>query len=200
MPRIAPKAVGKYISKGSSFDIGTMDPDGNPWDFTKAKQRQKAREYIIKNKPLVIIGSPPCDQWSIMQNLNNNKRNPGEVHRKMIEARIHLAFCAELYGMQIEGNRYHIHEHPLTASSWQEPCLRKIIEHEHNLVTRIHMCAYNMKIPDKQGNEYIFKPTQFITNSRLIAAGLERKCDKTHEHARLQGNRTNKAAIYIPAS
>ena len=53
-----------------------------------------------------------------------------------------------------------------------------------------------MKIPDKEGNEYVFQPTQFITNSPLIAARLERKCDKTHEHARLQGNSTNKAAIY----
>ena len=37
MPRIALKAVGKYISKGTSFDIGTMDPNGNPWDFAQAK-------------------------------------------------------------------------------------------------------------------------------------------------------------------
>ena len=99
MPRIAPKAVGKYISKGTSFDIGTMDPEGNPWDFAKAKQRQKAREYVANNKPLVLIGSPPCDQWSIMQNLNKGKRNPEEVHKKLIEAKIHLAFCAELYQM-----------------------------------------------------------------------------------------------------
>ena len=75
MPRIAPKAVGKYISKGTSFDIGTMNPEGNPWNFTKTKQRQKAREYVRKNKPLFIIGSPPCDQWSIMQNLNNGNVN-----------------------------------------------------------------------------------------------------------------------------
>ena len=121
-----------------------MDPEGNPWNFTSAKQRQKAREYEEKNKPLVLIGSPPCDQWSIMQNLNNGKRDPDEVHRKMIEATINLAFCAELYAMQIKGGRYYLHEHPLTASSWQEPCLRKIFKHKHNIVTRIHMCAYNM--------------------------------------------------------
>ena len=53
-----------------------------------------------------------------------------------------------------------------------------------------------MKIPDAHGNEYIYKPTQFLTNSPLVAARLERKCDREHIHARLQGNRTNKAAIY----
>ena len=58
------------------------------------------------------------------------------------------------------------------------------------------MCAYEMKIPDDHGNEYIYKPTQFLTNSPLVAARLERKCDKTHLHAQLQGSRTRKAAIY----
>ena len=58
------------------------------------------------------------------------------------------------------------------------------------------MCAYEMKIPDAQGNEYVYKPTQFLTNSPLVAARLERKCDREHTHARLQGSRTNKAAIY----
>ena len=55
-----------------------------------------------------------------------------------------------------------------------------------------------MRIPDKNGNEFIYKPTQFLTNSPLIAAQLERKCNKNHTHARLQGNRTKQAAIYPP--
>ena len=75
----------------------------------------------------------------------------------------------------------------------------RIINHEHNLVTRIHMCAYDMKIPDNRGNEYIFKPTQFITNSPLIAARLERKCDK---HMNMQGCKETARIkpLYIPAS
>ena len=145
---------------------------------------------MSKNKPLLIIGSPPCDQWSIMQNLNEGKREPEEVNRKLVEARIHLAFCAELYKMQIDANRYYLHEHPTSASSWKEASIQTIINHPNNFATRIHMCAYNMKIPDEQGNEYVYKPTQFLSNSPLIAARLERKCDKTHKHAQLQGKRT----------
>ena len=98
--------------------------------------------------------------------------------------------------MQIDGGRYYLHEHPTSASSWNEKCIKKIIEHPNNLTTRIHMCAYDMKIPDAHGNEYIYKPTQFLTNSPLVAARLERKCDREHVHARLQGKRTNQAAIY----
>ena len=53
-----------------------------------------------------------------------------------------------------------------------------------------------MRIPDGHGNEFVYKPTQFLTNSPLVAARLERKCDKTHKHAQLQGNRPKQAAIY----
>ena len=58
------------------------------------------------------------------------------------------------------------------------------------------MCAYDMKIPDNKGNTFVFKPTQFVTNSPLMAAQLERKCDKSHVHARLGGDRTAQAAVY----
>ena len=58
------------------------------------------------------------------------------------------------------------------------------------------MCAYGMCIPDKNGNQFVMKPTQFLTNSPLVAARLERKCDRSHKHAQLQGNRTKLAAIY----
>lgn len=98
-----------------SFDINTNHEAGKPWNFTNSKQRQKAREHVIKSKPLFIIGSPPCDQWSIMQNLNNLKTDPKEVKRKMIEARIPLSFCADLYQIQIDASRYYLHEHPTSA-------------------------------------------------------------------------------------
>ena len=58
------------------------------------------------------------------------------------------------------------------------------------------MCAYDMKVLDKSVNECIYKPTQFLTNSPLVVARLERKCDRNHLHARMQGKRTDQAAIY----
>ena len=129
---------------------------------------------MTKHKPLFIIGSPPCDQWSIMQNLNKDKCDPNEVSRKLIEAKIHLAFCAELDKIQSDANRYYLHEHSTSASSWKEPCIQKIINHPEDFATRVQMCAYNMKTPDKNGNEHIYNPTQFLTNSPLVAARLQR--------------------------
>ena len=150
--RIAPRTLGKYVKKSMSFDIAHEDKEGKKWDFTLAATRQKARQHVKENKPLFIIGSPPCDQWSKMQNLNTGKRDPDEVHRKLVEARIHLDFCAELYQMQIDGGRYYVHEHPTSATSWNEKSIKRISSHPDNFTTRIHMCAYGMKIPDAHGN------------------------------------------------
>ena len=60
------------------------------------------------------------------------------------------------------------------------------------------MCAYGMKIPDKHVNQFVYKPMQFLANSPLMAAQLERKCDKSHQHARLASNRTKLAAVSLP--
>ena len=48
VPRIAPKSIGKYVSKSKSFDINLNDDAGEPWDFMNSKQRQKAREHVIE--------------------------------------------------------------------------------------------------------------------------------------------------------
>ena len=117
--------------------------------------------------------------------------------QKVVAGRIHLAFCAELHQMQLSAGRYYLHEHPLTASSWKEKCITRIASKPENFTTRVHMCAYGMQIPDKNGNSFVYKPTQFMTNSPLIAAQLERKCDKTHTHARLASN-AHTSRIPIP--
>ena len=98
--------------------------------------------------------------------------------------------------MQVSEGRYFLHEHPLMASSWKEQPIKSVTNLDGTFVTTAHMRAYGMRIPDKAGNQFVYKPTQFTTNSPLIAAQLERRCDKSHKHARLEGSRTRKAAIY----
>ena len=36
VPRIAPRRIGKYVSKCRSFDINVSDDAGEPWDFMNA--------------------------------------------------------------------------------------------------------------------------------------------------------------------
>ena len=73
-----------------------------------------------------VIGSPPCTALSSWQYVNYANKSPDDVQRKTLEGLIHLKFVAQLYEDQIKANRYFLHEHPLSAMSWSEDCMREI--------------------------------------------------------------------------
>ena len=43
-----------------ALDLRTTKPNGAPWDFSLASDRQLARSMIETEKPTWVIGSPPC--------------------------------------------------------------------------------------------------------------------------------------------
>ena len=79
-----------------SFDL-KADENGVRLDLTKISDRARARRRIQQEKPYVVIGSPPCtDFCTLNQNINHKKMSPDVVRRRMVEARLHLEFCAEV--------------------------------------------------------------------------------------------------------
>ena len=68
--RVAARANDLGLKAGWSLDLTTRDKDGKAWDFSKAEMRKRAIEKIKKDKPLFIIGSPVCTDWSAMMNFN----------------------------------------------------------------------------------------------------------------------------------
>ena len=102
---------------GFAFDVTTMDEEGRPWDFDDPRQRARARERILREKPMLLIGSPMCTAFSAWQELNKHKRNPELIQKEWNKAMVHLNFVCELYKLQDEHGRYFLHEHPVGASS-----------------------------------------------------------------------------------
>ena len=100
-----------------------------------------------------------------------------------------------------------MHEHPAGASSWDLPEIKELISMRAYLVQG-PMCRWEMKLGDKLRGEYgveeyVRKPTKWLTNSRRLAEILEGKCKNTegdwHRHVRVMGgNRSQLAAIYPP--
>ena len=88
----SPERVGPAIQKYGMTSAGSLDFTTG-YDFTKSETRQAVREMIRDRKPKVIIGSPPCTMWPILQNLNDKKCDPLEWNRRLTEARVHLAIC-----------------------------------------------------------------------------------------------------------
>ena len=61
-PRVAAAASehsSLNIGPGMSYDMITQD-GGEPWDFRKPEHRAKCRRQIAKQKPVLVVGSPPC--------------------------------------------------------------------------------------------------------------------------------------------
>ena len=68
-PRVTLEEKKFGLKPGEAWDLT------NGWDFTIEDHRKKAEEYIDNEKPLVLIGSPPCTPFSQLQSLNPRAKN-----------------------------------------------------------------------------------------------------------------------------
>ena len=107
-PRVTAEADKMGMQAGEAMNIITG------WDFNNEEQRMRAVNYIEKEKPMLLIGSPMCTAFSQLQRLN--AKNAHSV-TKMKEAINHMKFVTKLYGMQADAGRLFLHEHPATATS-----------------------------------------------------------------------------------
>ena len=69
---------------GLALDLTTTDPDGNPWDFSQKKQRDKAEALLDTERPALLIGSPMCTQFSQWLNISAAKRDLSYKPRRSI--------------------------------------------------------------------------------------------------------------------
>ena len=120
-----------------------------------------------------------------------------KVERARAEGMKHLEFCCKINAFQIAADKYLIHEHLLTATSWATECMAKLREYPAVYTTEAQMCAYGMKSKDKHGLGYAKKPTRFLTNSVVSARALSQRCPGNHRHVHLIEGRARAAAVYL---
>ena len=85
---------------GSCFDL-RCDANGVAWDFRKSADRERARAQIRREKPFLVVGSPPCTEFSSVQNLNRRHFSAAEARRRRAEAMTLLGFALEVYQLQL---------------------------------------------------------------------------------------------------
>ena len=90
---------------GFAMDLTTVDEQGRPWDFDDEATRERARAIVVRDKPMLLVGSPMCTAYSAWQHINRLRRDSAIVKKELDKARVHLAFCCELYQLQQEGGR-----------------------------------------------------------------------------------------------
>ena len=180
-PRIVQEAAmrtydGTKLIPGWSLDLTLCDPStGEPWDLADPKVQSRVKKLVVETKPFLLIGSPPCTMFSSLQNLSKHKANKAEWDKKMKEAEKHLAFCMELYRIQIRGKRFFLHEHPHNATSWKMKEVIQVMAEVDVEVTECDMCAYGLVV--KEGDEEVIarKRTKLMSNSPEVIKRCSRR-------------------------
>ena len=194
--RVVKACRGQNLVPGTSMDLT------NGWDFTKKEDRDRAVVRVNQEKPNLLIGSPPCTLFSIIQNLNLEIRDDA-WRQRFYEAREdaikHINFCVKLYRLQASQGRYWLHEHPKTATSWQLDIMKQLVGEDGVLKVDSDLCRFGMVTKIKGVEFPAKKPTSFATNSWAVARELERKCKGDHIHGHLMEGRAKAAAVYPPA-
>ena len=102
---------------------------------------------------------------------------PEEVRRRIIQAKLHLEFCIELYEYQVKRGLHFLHEHPASATSWADDRVQELIQKLGIEPVIGHMCQYGMVHVDKSGKEWpVLKPTRWLSSSPALLRRLGRKC------------------------
>ena len=181
-----------------AFDLRTLKPNGEAWDFSKSSDRRLAKQMIEDEKPTWLIGSPPCTFFSAWkQGINYKRMSPEKVESLRREAVQHLHFVIGLYRLQVENGRHFLHEHPATATSWSDPWTLRLLEHPKINVVTSDQCEYGLLTPDSEGRPTPGKkPTRWMSSSAHMLKPLSQRCSGQHEHQHLVGGRAKAAEDY----
>ena len=120
-PRVSALSERFGMRPGFALDLTVLDTDGEPWDFDKPEKRRRAMELLKSTRPKLLIGSPMCRAFSVLQGLNRARMGEQKWNAMKEHGVSHLKFVAELYLEQMNQGRYFLHEHPASASNWKEP-------------------------------------------------------------------------------
>ena len=199
-PRFTEECKAFGLLPGYAVDLETG------WDLTDKTQVKCLDKILEEEDPYLTTGSPPCDPFLILQGLNKGRMDPEEFQKRLDKGKDMLKTSCELYKKRIEKGRYFLHEHPKTAKSWKENCVKEISEMENVEIVEGPMCRWKMIGRDASGEGYIRRPTCWMTNSPELAKTLRGICTNDlqgskrewHRHIHLVNGRAKMARVYPP--
>ena len=134
------------------------------------------------------------------QGINHRKMSPEKVEQLRLEAVKHLHYMAGLYKLQLAEGRQFLHEHPATASSWNDQWIENVLRHPMVSSIISDQCEYGLLTPDANGLPTpAKKPTRWMSSSPFMLQRLSKRCSGDHVHQHLVGGRAKAAEDYSMA-
>jgi hypothetical protein len=190
------KLCGKYgLVGGDSFDLRTG------YDLADPATQARVVRHLQREKPKLVIGSPPCTLFSRLQALNLHTQGPewkAEFEKRRVQAVAHIEFCIRLFRLQRNRGDYFLFEHPESADSWNLPIVQEFLQTDGVQTSVVDQCMYGLLTRGSTKDEKLpaKKPTRFASNSWFILQELSTRCDGSHVHQPLVGGRAAGAAEY----
>jgi len=186
-PRIAEMAGKKGLTQGTSFDLETG------WDLERPEDRRRMWRTLKEEDPELLVICPPCTAFTMLQELNFDRMDPGKAVRIVKTGLEHLGLAVALARWQIQRGKYVLLEQPSTARSWDEECVQELLELEGVRRCLLDMCCFGMNVDGEGLNR---KTTAVMTNSEAIADRISKRCTGGHRHVPLMGGRAKQAQVY----
>ena len=125
----------------------------------------------MRDKPKLVIGSPPCTYFSRLQELNkhmyrSNAAWMANIQDDFEQAKRCVRFCTNIHKHQRGEGRSFLHEHPWLAASWFLPEVAEIMEFDDVQRVRTDMCQFGMTSrTGGVGSAFgqVLKPVGFLT-------------------------------------
>merc|ERR1711884_251478 len=162
------------------------EADGAPLDFDQDWIQEKAVEKVIREEPDVVMISPECKAFCVLQQWNHPRMTVVSVEWHAERSIKHLSFAVLIALLQYHAGRYFALEHPAAARSWGIDVLQSLVQIPGVKTDTFDLCMLGMESVDNEGRVRARKRTRVATNSQALAATLERfRCDRKHRHVTL---------------
>ena len=188
--RFAEAASRHGLRPGFAVDLQTG------WNLELQEHVEEMQRLQGEQDPYVVMGSPPCTEFSSLLHISKHKRDPKIVAAKRARGVKHLENSVACYRRQMERGRYFLHEHPKSAESWQEKCVMDLEAEPSVFKITGPMCNWGMMATDRRSDPprtgLVRKETTWMTNSPVLAQLLEGTCSNLrggewHRHVQLIG-------------
>ena len=196
-PRTTSLARKLGLRGGWALDVASTCPiTGRKWDCLKEEDRAWGKRMLHRDKPKLLVVSPPCTLFSQLQNLSPNGLPQVRCPEEYRKAILMVEYAVELCRIQMRAGRAFIFEHPRTASSWELEALRSLMAEAGVRESVFDMCCFGMMSEDSEGPGLVRKTTRILTNADEIVGTTMHRCRGGHRHVPLVNGRAKACAEY----
>lgn len=184
-PRLVAEAQARGLKAGISLDKDTG------WNANLSSEKRHACALLQKHRPWLLLVSPECRMYSIMQrNCNQKKMDPKVWEEQLAEADDHVDFGMDLCIAQGKDQRKFVFEHPSGAASWKKETVQRVLEEVPGArIISFAQCRFGLQAPNGQPLQ---KLTKFLTNSKAVIQtfqGCQCVCESLGlTHAKIEGS------------